>query len=379
MLSYLPSPSGAICSGTSVTFKATATNGGTSPAYQWELNGNSIGTNNSSFTSSTLANGNIVTCVMTSDAACISGSPDTSNSVIMSVNFPPSAPVAGTNSASQTQIVWNWQIVSGATGYKWNVVNDYNTATDNSLSTSYTQNGLPCGASNTLYVWAYNDCGSSTVTTLTQNTTACVYANCGTVKDNDGNVYNTVLIGSQCWMQQNLKTTTFRDGNQIPLITNNVTWLNASTDGYCWYKNDAATYKATYGALYNWFAANDNRLCPTGWHVPDSSEWFALIDSLGGVNKAGGKMKEAGTAYWVTPNTGATNSSGFTALPAGYRDGGIGLWYDLGYAGYWWSTTEDFNSFFPWFCYLVYNTSVVNPTYPPNTNTTGFSVRCVQD
>ena len=92
--------------------------------------------------------------------------------------------------------------------------------------------------------------------------------NTGTVTDLDGNIYSTITIGNQIWLASNLKTTKFKDGTTIPLITGNTAWINLISPGYCWYNNDATTYKSTYGALYNWYSVNSGRLCPTGWHVP---------------------------------------------------------------------------------------------------------------
>lgn len=161
----------------------------------------------------------------------------------------------------------------------------------------------------------------------------------GTVTDSDGNVYNTVTIGTQVWMAENLRTTKYKDNTAIPLVTDNTAWTNLSTPGYCWYNNDAATNKSTYGALYNWYTVNTGKLCPTGWHVPTDAEWSTLTTCLGGVGVAGGKLKEAGTSHWMSPNVGATNETGFTALPSGYRYAGGTFEYN-GLGGWWWSSTE---------------------------------------
>jgi len=142
------------------------------------------------------------------------------------------------------------------------------------------------------------------------------------VTDIDGNVYHIVTIGTQVWMVENLKTTKFRDGSSIPNVTDAEEWVGHGelhSGAYCNYDNTAANSN-TYGSLYNWYAVVDERnICPTGWHIPSEAEWATLIAYLGGQDVAGGKMKEAGTAHWSTPNTGASNSSGFTALPGGSR------------------------------------------------------------
>lgn len=193
-------------------------------------------------------------------------------------------------------------------------------------------------------------------------------------KDVDGNIYNTVTIGTQVWMTENLKVTRFNDGSAIPLVTDNTEWSNLLSPGYCWYKNDTA-FAHTYGALYNWYTVDVGKLCPAGWHIPKDQEWTTLTTYLGGENIAGGKLKEAGTDYWYNPNTGATNETGFSALPGGYRDL-KGEFYYMGYYGYWWSTSA-IGSANAWSRYIPYNTCTVEKF--PNDKKSGFSVRCVRD
>jgi uncharacterized protein (TIGR02145 family) len=138
--------------------------------------------------------------------------------------------------------------------------------------------------------------------------------------DIDGNIYDTVVIGIQVWMAENLKTTRLNDGTKIPLVTSDTAWSNLRTPGYCWYGNYEAFFNLNhYGALYNYYAVKSGKLCPAGWHVPDTDEWYTLITFLG-MDIAGGKMKETGTRNWLSPNTGATNESGFNALPGGFRN-----------------------------------------------------------
>jgi len=167
------------------------------------------------------------------------------------------------------------------------------------------------------------------------------------VTDIDGNLYHTVTIGTQVWMVENLKTTRYNDGTAIPIVTGGSEWSKLSTPGYCWYNNDFATYGTTYGALYNWFTVdpdNPHEIAPAGWHVPSDTDWSVLIDYLGGDSVAGGKLKETGTIYWDSPNTGATNESGFRGLAAGIRnafDGNFGRGAGAGtYGTCWWSTTN---------------------------------------
>jgi uncharacterized protein (TIGR02145 family) len=129
----------------------------------------------------------------------------------------------------------------------------------------------------------------------------------GCVQDVEGHVYETVTIGSQTWMKQNLAATQLDDGTPIPLVEDDTAWISSSSFGYCYYENKSA-FASKYGALYNWYAVATGKLCPAGWHVPSGGEWLVLIAALGGKDVAGGKLKEAGTAHWMPPNTGATNA-----------------------------------------------------------------------
>jgi len=142
-----------------------------------------------------------------------------------------------------------------------------------------------------------------------------------TVTDIDGNVYKTIVIGPQIWMAENLKTKKLNDGTSIALESVNNEWENLysqNTPGYCWHDNNPSNGNI-YGALYNYAAVKSGKLCPAGWHVPFDAEWQALRDFAGGENIAGGKLKERGTAHWNSPNTGANDEFGFTALPGGER------------------------------------------------------------
>jgi len=158
-----------------------------------------------------------------------------------------------------------------------------------------------------------------------------------TVTDYDGNVYNTVIIGSQIWITENLKTTHLNDGTAIPNVTDDAAWSLLSTPGYAWYANDNVTY-ADYGILYNWSTVNTGTLCPLGWHVPSDTEWSALATFLGGNMVAGGKLKETGTVHWSMPNTAATDEVNFTALPGGFRSY-MGPFQDVTMTGNWWTST----------------------------------------
>lgn len=198
------------------------------------------------------------------------------------------------------------------------------------------------------------------------------------IKDIDGNVYHIVTIGTQVWMVENLKTTRCNDGISIFNITDSTQWSNMTTPAYCWYLNDEDNYKDPYGALYNWYTVETGKICPTGWHVPTDDEWTTLIDYLGGERVAGGKLKEKGTTHWESPNSEATNESGFTALPNGFRFGsfGNGSFKSLGFSGYWWSSTEYYATL-AWVRGMVYDTGDVYRDF--SFKDYGYSVRCVRD
>lgn len=156
------------------------------------------------------------------------------------------------------------------------------------------------------------------------------------ITDTDGNVYHSVIIGTQTWMLENLKTTKYNDGTRIPNIADGPITATLTSPVYCWYENAVAN-KAAYGALYNWHVVNTGKLCPLGYHVPTKPEWLTLMSYVGGISMAGGKLKETGTLHWTSPNTSADNSNGFTAI-----SGGTGLnggFFNLGKTGNWWSTT----------------------------------------
>ncbi len=199
-----------------------------------------------------------------------------------------------------------------------------------------------------------------------------------TVTDIDGYTYPTVTIGTQVWMAENLRTTKYSDGTTILLVTNT---SGPSTPAMFWYNNDQATYTANkYGALYNWYAVSPTtnggkNLCPTGWHVPTDAEWTTLSDYLGGESVAGGKMKTTGTTQWLSPNTEATNSSGFSGLPGGNRISN-GTFLNIGNFGFWWSSSE-YDTYYAWLRNLRYDYGSVNRTYGYKED--GLSVRCLRD
>ena len=189
----------------------------------------------------------------------------------------------------------------------------------------------------------------------------------------EGQVYNTVLIGNQCWLKENLNVGTMINAN-----------IDMNDDGiiekYC-FMNDS-TMCNEYGGLYQWNEIMEystipgvQGICPASWHIPTNGEWTILFDFLGGSSVAGGEMKEFGTAHWFSPNTGATNESGFTAIPGGCRNS-MGNFMDYRHKGHFWSSSE-FSSTSAWSWFLYYFNDDITPSN--NYNRFGFSVRCLQD
>jgi len=218
------------------------------------------------------------------------------------------------------------------------------------------------------------------------------FISCGDIlTDIDGSTYNTVLIGEQCWMKENLKTTTYSNGTPIPNVIDGNEWLNLTTGAYVWYANDIS-WKDLYGALYNWYATIDpNGLCPTGWHVPTHNEWTALTDIIGGTGYShGDELKSCRQVN--SPLGGGCNTSehprwnehgffygtddyGFSGLPGGHRHSSAGF-SQLGSFGYWWSSTED-TSDWAWLRWLDSSDGTVAVTTFPKL--LGFSIRCIKD
>lgn len=207
----------------------------------------------------------------------------------------------------------------------------------------------------------------------------------------NGYKYSTVVLGNgQEWMAENLRTTTYANGDPIPNVTasskwNNkpdangnraLGWADLTTGAWAHYNNDSQ-YENPYGKLYNGFTITDPRnVCPTGWHVPNNVDWVLLINHLGGEPVAGGKMKSTGTQYWESPNTAATNESGFSAVPSGFRD--EDGFYSLGKYGSWWSaTTDPYNDDVLYNFYLDYEKGNVVET--SNYRVSAHAIRCIMD
>ena len=186
-----------------------------------------------------------------------------------------------------------------------------------------------------------------------------------------------MTIGTQEWMAENLKTTKYRNGDLIPTtIPATLDISGEISSKYQWAYDSSEINAADYGRLYTWFAITDTRnVCPTGWHMPTEEEWTTLTTFLGGEEVAGGKLKEAGTSRWTTPNTGATNETSFTALPNGFRD--VSRTFDnFGTFGGWWSSTESTTSD-AYSRYVSYNSAKI--FWEIINKHDGVGVRCLKD
>lgn len=183
----------------------------------------------------------------------------------------------------------------------------------------------------------------------------------------------SIIIGTQRWMTKDLNLSHYRNGDQIPEVKDQTAWSNLTTGAWCWYNNDSSIRVR----LYNWYAVNDPRgLAPAGWHVPSDAEWTTLSTFLGGEFVAGGKMKEAGLSHWLAPNTDATNSSGFTGLPGGYRGNNSAKFKGIGAAGYWFSSTQ-YNKRNAWSRNLYGANGSVSRGF--SDKQVGFTIRCLKD
>lgn len=198
------------------------------------------------------------------------------------------------------------------------------------------------------------------------------------VADGSGNVYHIKTIGPQIWMIENLKTTKYNDGTEIPFVSANAGWVNLTTPAVCWMNGDEEQSLNTYGALYNWYAIETDKLCPEGWHVPDEADWSMLIEYSGKLALAGGTLKEKGTEHWESPNIGADNYDGFTALPGAFRSSEDGTYGTFGYFSYMWSATElSSNTSLAWTKVLSYGNTKVSEQAVSKSS--GLYVRCIKD
>ena len=282
-----------------------------------------------------------------------------------------------TTASSGGNIMDNGGSTVTARGVVWNTsgkptISDTK-STDGSGIGSYVSSMTALSPGTTYHVRSYatNSTGTAYGNEISFTTTATTQP----VTDIDGNTYNTVQIGTQVWMSENLKTSRYRNGGSIPYVVGNTEWGALTTGAWSNYDHDVAANNSIYGKLYNWYATLGDTLCPTGWHVPIDAEWTTLTDYLGGESVAGGKMKSVGTQYWNDPNIGANNESGFSAVPGGFRN------FDGSFDGilnftFFWSSAEINNSL-AWYRNLDYNYS---DAFRNSTNgSVGASVRCLKD
>jgi uncharacterized protein (TIGR02145 family) len=253
---------------------------------------------------------------------------------------------------------------------------------DGSGSGNYTSNLTALNANTTYYVRAYatNSAGTAygnEVSFITTTSGGGIITNPGAGVTSDGYTYSSIILGNgQEWMAENIKTTVYANGDIIPNVTDTNQWINLNSGAWSHYNNDNQ-YETPYGKLYNWYTVADPRgLCPTGWHVPTDAEYTLLTDYLGGELVAGGKMKSTGTQYWQSPNQDATNESGFSGLPGGYRYGDDGAFNNLGLSIAWWSSTEA-STLDAWYHQLLYDYGGVVKN--SSIKEIGFSVRCLRN
>jgi uncharacterized protein (TIGR02145 family) len=302
--------------------------------------------------------------------------------------------ITGTTAVSGGNITNNGGTAVTQRGIVWSTspspTTANNSTNDGSGTGNFTSNLTGLTANTTYYVRAYavNSAGTAYGNQISFTTTSGsgsgIVSNPGPGVTFNGYTYSTIILGNgQEWMAENLRTTSYANGDPIPNVTDGTQWFNLTTGAWARYNNDSQ-YENPYGKLYNWYAVSDARnVCPSGWHVPTDVEWSTFINYLdpnaaGGdnfPNTAGGKMKSSGTQYWASPNADAINESGFSGLPGGARDN-YGIFGEIGNGGAWWSSTED-GSGRAWYRNLYFDNGYVNRYYYFKTN--GYSVRCLKN
>ena len=289
----------------------------------------------------------------------------------------PTAPTEGAHIVSENQIIWKWNVVTGATGYKWSIENDYTTAQDMGASITKIESGLIGSNSYMRFVWAYNACGNSLVTSLSSVTSPPFP--CGDLVSYEGHQYNTVQIGDQCWFKDNLNIGVRIDVNQDQSN-------NSIIEKYC--QNNLESNCNNYGGLYQWNESlnyldqqGNQGICPAGWHIPTNDDWCTLTTYIDatvncytqGWNGTDGGRKMKSTSGWNINGNG-TNESGFTAFPGGHSSGGAFL--NLGNSAVFWSSSA-YDSSNRWYWSLFYNQIQVG--HDDMIITGGCSLRCIKD
>lgn len=247
-----------------------------------------------------------------------------------------------------------------------------NKTTDSNDKDSFASTMTKLSPATTYYVRAYatNSAGTSYGNEFSFKT-LIADGTTGTLEYN-GHTYKTVYINGKEWLAENLRTTTYNDSKPILHRASNNDWLATDSGAYCSYNKES-----TYGFLYNWYAVKTGKLAPNGWHIPTDKEWTALTDYLGGKNIAGGKLKETGTTHWESPNTNATDETGFKALPGGFRTYSSGSFTYVGMYAYFWTASSGGREG-GWARKVKYSDGEIN-RFNNNSNKDGFSVRCVRD
>jgi len=267
--------------------------------------------------------------------------------------------------STNTPSSWQWDFGDNTTSSQQNPMKTYNSS-----------------GTFTIMFTATNTCGSNTITVKNLMTVTDQGGGTGPLNYNWYN-YDTVRISTQWWFAENLQTTCYNDGTAIPQVADNTAWGGLTTGAFCWYFNDATKNKNLFGALYNWYAVNTGKLCPAGWHVPTDADWKILEMALGMTKDEADGIFDRGTDQGTKMKTtsgwndycNGTNSSGFSGLPGGYRDG-RGSFNGAGTNCHLWSSTER-QTFSAWYRSLGYGRFGV---YRQEGNKkAGFSVRCVRD
>ena len=407
--SVISNPVGSVCTGSAATYTCTPTNGGTNPLYQWRKNGvNVSGATNSTYLYTPASSSEAISCRVTSNYQCVSGNPATSNSITL--NLLPSVAVSINIWASTyycvsgDNVTFSAGITNGGTApqYQWY---KNNTLVNGATNSTYTyapasNDKIHCLGTSSLSTCLYPNPATSNTITMIVYTTGTACSGTPTVS-HGGTTYNTVQIGTQCWLRENI-----RIGTTITTSSNQTN--NSVIERYC-YRNDT-NYCNVYGGLYQWAEAvqylngvtntthwanpqptNVQGICPSGWHIPTNTEAQTLITTLGGSTLAGGAMKETGTVhfghYAVPYNIGATNSSGFTALPSGacayggyfINAGRIneGNCTDNGMYGSWWTTTKGNQAVAAYFFGVMFATA--DNTQGQTEKAIGYAIRCIKN
>jgi uncharacterized protein (TIGR02145 family) len=299
--------------------------------------------------------------------SCSTSSDNSSNDT--SVPVTPTNLTGGAISSTQIELKWldnstnesGYKIERRAEAGNYSVV-----GTVNSNNSSFIENNLNPNNSYYYRVYSYNSAGNSPT-----------YSNEIKIL-----ILPCITIGSQVWTTNNLQVDSYSDGTPIPQVTDPTQWSNSIQGAWCYYQNNTA-YGTTYGKLYNWYAVNGRyttgtssrkKIAPDGWHVPSKEEWVVLSSYLGGDNFSGGKLKETGITHWKSPNEGATNSTGFSGLPGGFRASGTSN--NITYNSYYWSSLE-YNSGYSYYFKINYNDIIT--TIADFSKSTGMSVRLIRD